>query len=271
MERAVVVSFHDLAACLRGLEPDRARPVIVHASLSAFGQVAGGAETVTGALLASFDTVVAPTFTYKAMLTPQTGPEDNGLTYGGETNLNKMAEFFTPGMKADRMMGIIPETLRRHPQAKRSIHPILSFAGVNAADILAAQTIAEPLAVIGKLYDAAGMVLLLGVGQTVNTSIHYGERMAKRKQFVRWAMTPDGVIECPGFPGCSDGFDGLEPEVEKFTRRTQIGGAVVMALPVRELVDTVRITLAKNPQAGLCYRTDCERCNAARQAMVPNI
>jgi aminoglycoside 3-N-acetyltransferase len=40
------------------------KPVIVHASLSAFGQIQGGAETLISALLAIFDSVVMPAFTY---------------------------------------------------------------------------------------------------------------------------------------------------------------------------------------------------------------
>ena len=49
-------SFHDFARGLRQLGIDRERPVIAHASLSAFGQVHGGAETLLGALLAAFNT-----------------------------------------------------------------------------------------------------------------------------------------------------------------------------------------------------------------------
>jgi aminoglycoside 3-N-acetyltransferase len=259
-----MVSYRDLITSFRKLEPNRSLPVIVHASLHSFGEVHGGAETVVGALLTSFDSVIAPTFTYKTMLTPETGPDGNAMAYGSAAVQNKMVEFYTPDMKVDRMMGIIPETLRKHPKAKRSFHPILSFAGVNADSILEAQTIDEPLAPVRKLYEAGGLVLLLGVGQTVNTSIHYGERLAKRKQFVRWALTPEGVIECPGFPGCSEGFDSLEQELEKFTRCLQVGNAQVKAIPVRDLVDGVRVSLAKKPQALLCYRTECERCNAVR-------
>jgi aminoglycoside 3-N-acetyltransferase len=186
------------------------------------------------------------------------------MNYGSEATQNRMAEIYTPEMKADRMMGAIPETLRKHPRAKRSIHPILSFAGVNADAILEAQTLDEPLAPIGKLYEARGIVLLVGVGQTVNTSIHYAERLAKRKQFMRWALTEDGVVECPGFPGCSDGFDSLERDLEKVTRCLKIGDAQVKVIPLKELIGTARLALAQKPQALLCYRTECERCNAVR-------
>ena len=66
---------------------------------------------------------------------------------------------------------------------------------------MAVQTLAEPLAPIGALAQRGGWVLLLGVNQTVNTSLHYAERLAGRPQFTRWALTYEGVRECPQFPG----------------------------------------------------------------------
>lgn len=259
-----MVTFRELINTFRKLEPDRTVPLIVHGSLSSFGELHGGAEALVGALLMSFDTVIAPVFTYKSMLIPEDGPEGNAITYGSGESLNKMVEMYQPDMPADKLMGVIPETLRKHAKAARSMHPILSFSGVNAGSILDAQTIETPLGPIARLYELGGKVLLLGVGQTVNTSIHYGESLSKRKQFVRWALTEEGVVECPGFPGCSDGFDSLENSLESITQTAQIGAATVRLIPVRELVDTVRVMLATMPQALLCYRTECERCNAVR-------
>src|SRR5512145_23286 len=97
--------------------------VIAHASLKAFGHIEGGADTLLEALLDSVHGIIMPTFTYKTMLNPDVGPPRNGITYGSETDLNKMAEAYRPDMPADKMMGILPETLRRHPRAKRSMHP----------------------------------------------------------------------------------------------------------------------------------------------------
>jgi aminoglycoside 3-N-acetyltransferase len=239
-------------------------PVIAHASLKSFGNIEGGAETMLAALLDSTRGVIMPTFTYKTMLNPEVGPPRNGITYGSETDLNKMAEAFHPAMPADKMMGILPETLRKHPQAKRSAHPIHSFAGIGANAIINSQTLFDSYAPIRALAESDGWVLLLGVDHTVNTSIHYAERLAGRMQFLRWALLPDRVVECPDFPGDSEGFNAIAPRVEKVTRRVNIGGALVQAVHLNSLIHAVVEQLQENPLALLCGRKDCERCNAVR-------
>ncbi len=265
-----MVSYHDLVAGLRKLGIERSRPVIVHGALSAFGHVQGGADTVVGAMLASFEALMMPVFTYQTMVTPLNGPADNALEYGTGQDRNSQAVFFRPDLPADRLMGIIAETLRNHPNAQRSWHPILSFAGVNVWHALDAQSLVEPLASVRVLMEDGGWVLLLGVDQAVNTSIHLGERLAGRKQFVRWALTPGGVVECPAFPGCSDGFEEIKPAVRRMTRQLLIGSAVVQALPLTDLVQAVQQCLAENPLALLCDRSYCERCQVVRAAVARN-
>jgi aminoglycoside 3-N-acetyltransferase len=262
-----VQTFRDFITGFRKLEIDPARPIIVHASLSAFGEVHGGAETVLGALGSSFDTLMMPAFTYKTMITPEVGPANNALSYGSGKDTNRMAEIYRSDMPVDTMMGVVAELLRTHPKASRSAHPILSFAGINAKPILDSQTIKEPLLPIQKLIDAEGWVLLLGVDQTVNTSIHYGEQLIGRKQFIRWALTTKGVIPCQRFPGCSDGFEEITPRLDGVIRRVELEEAVIQALPLINLVDTVGGMLKENPLALLCGREDCERCNAVRASI----
>jgi aminoglycoside 3-N-acetyltransferase len=245
-------------------------PVIAHASLSAFGEVVGGAETLLRATLDSVAGLVMPTFTYMTMITPEVGPPNNGITYGSELDLNRMAEPFRPGMPADKQMGILPETLRKHPRAKRTGHPIQSFAGIYADKILAAQTLQNPLGPIGALAEEDGWVLLLGVDHTVNTSIHYAERLAGRRQFVRWALLPDRILECPGFPGDSAGFEAIAPELVNETRRVKVGDATIQAISLRFLIQTVNDVIKADPMALLCQRADCERCNSVRATVKTN-
>ena len=261
-----MLTYRNLVCEMRKLDIGLSRPVIAHASLSAFGEIQGGAQTLVGALASVYDALIVPTFTYKTMLTPEDGPPNNGITYGGKQDANRMAEFFHPDMPADKSMGVVAETLRQHPQARRSSHPIYSFAGINADQAIEVQTLDEPLAPIQVLTEAGGWVLLLGVTHIANTSIHYAEKLAGRRQFIRWALSPQGVKECPGWPGCSGGFEQISPRLEESTRKVQIGQAEVRAIPLSNLVEAVQKAIAEDPLALLYKRNDCQRCNAIRRA-----
>ncbi len=259
-----MLTFRKLSTSLQRLDLGQ-KPVIAHASLSSFGEVQGGVETVLGALLTTAPSLMMPTFTYQTMITPEDGPSKNGITYGSAQDANRRAVFFEPGLPADRSMGIVSETLRQHPQARRSLHPIYSFAGINVDEAIFAQTLEDPFAPIDILTEADGWVLLLGVGHTVNTSIHYAEQLAGRCQFVRWALSYGRAVECPRWPGCSGGFEEITPHLEWFVQKIQIGSALVQAIPLKSLVAIVRDLIAENPHALLCQRPDCERCNVIRK------
>jgi aminoglycoside 3-N-acetyltransferase len=238
--------------------------VIAHASLKPFGYIHGGAEAVLAAILDSFAGVIMPTHTYKTKIIPDVGPPNNGIVYGNGVYKNKMAVPFHLDLQADPMMGILPETLRKHPSATRTAHPILSFAGVNADDALLIQTLYEPLAPIGVLAEQDGWVVLINVDHTTNTSIHYAEKLEGRKQFVRWALVDDRVVECPNYPGDSMGFQDIGEYIRSDTRRVEIGKAFIEAIPLKKLFSAVQGLIRKDPLALLCERTDCERCNAVR-------
>jgi aminoglycoside 3-N-acetyltransferase len=240
------------------------KPVIAHASLKPFGFTEGGAEVVRDAMLASFASVIMPTFTYKTEIIPDVGPPNNGITYGSGRHTNHLAEHFHPDMRADSLMGILPETLRNHPSATRTAHPILSFAGVNADLTLFTQTLYEPLAPIGALAEQDGWVVLINVDHTVNTSIHYAEKLAGRKQFIRWALAAERVVECPNYPGDSTGFQAIEPSLSLDTRHVPFGAGFIQAVPLQRLFEVVQQSIKKDPLALLCERLDCERCNAVR-------
>jgi aminoglycoside 3-N-acetyltransferase len=242
-------------------------PIVVHASLASLGFVEGGAGTLLVSLLEVFPVIIAPAFTYKTMLTPHVGPDGNGMVYGSSPDQNRMAEFYNADMPADPLMGILPETLRNHPEARRSTHPILSFTGVNADKYIAAQTLQEPLAPLRSMADEDGWVLLIGVDHTVNTSIHVAERMAGRKTFIRWALTPVGVVECPGFPPCSAGFNAIAPELERFSRRVQVGEAMITAVPMKMVLLKAITCIHNDPLALLCQERGCERCEAIRDSV----
>lgn len=258
-----MLTLDDFSFALKRLDLGR-KPAIAHASLRSFGAIRGGAETVLTALLSSLSGLVMPAFTYKTMIIPEVGPSNNGIVYGSGRDLNRMAVPFRYKMRVDPMIGMLADVMRYAPGAMRTTHPILSFVGVKVNDALGMQTMKEPLGLIGWLSNMDGWVLLLGVDHTVNTSIHYGEKLAGRRSFVRWAWIGNRVAECPGFPNCSDGFEAIRPDVHHVTRRAEIGESFIEAIPVRALLQAVETRIKNDPLAILCQRDSCERCDAVR-------
>jgi len=262
-----VVTYRELVGAFRRLGLEAGSKVLAHASLSAFGEVVGGAETMAGALVGSFESVVMPTFTLRTMVIPETGPPDNAMTYAVDPERNALAEFFRPDLPADRSMGVVAETLRLHPDANRSLHPILSFAGVEAESFLETQSIEDPWGPIAALAEADADVLLLGVDYRANVSLHYAEMLVGRRGYLRWALTLGGVIECPGWPGCSDGFNSVGRRLSGIRRRAEVGAAVIEAVPLRDLLHLTTGWLRADPFALLCDRPNCPRCSLVRAAV----
>lgn len=259
-------SYRQWVAALRevGLGPQSR--VLVHASVEAYPPDPGGAAALLGALAAVSEMVVAPAFTRRTLVTPRTGPPNNGLAYG-EAPANLEAEFFRPDLPVDTDLGAFAELLRRHPEAERSSHPALSFAGLGAAEPLAAQSLEDPLATIRWLADADADIVLYGETHRRNVSLHLAEQIAGRRTFVRWALTEVGVVTCPSFPGCSDGFDAIEGRLEGIVRRAAIAGGVVTSIPMRDLLHTATGWIREDPRALLCDRAACARCAEIRAAV----
>jgi len=258
-----MLTFEETKSAFDSLELE-GRPAIAHTSLRSFGAIQGGAETILKALLDSVSGLVMPAFTYKTMIIPEVGPPNNGIVYGTHLDVNRMAEPFLNNMPVDPLIGTLAETFRHHPDVTRTAHPILSFTGLNANTALEAQTLYNPFAPIGTLADQDGWVLLLGVNHATNTSIHYGEKLAGRHQFVRWALTKNRIVECQGYPGCSDGFEDIRSEIKHISQRVEVGSGFIEAIALQPLLLSVETSINRNPRALLCQREMCERCDAVR-------
>jgi aminoglycoside 3-N-acetyltransferase len=168
---------------LRRLGVERGQVVLVHASLSSLGWVAGGAPAVVAALhkvVGPDGHVVVPTGTEAnsqtsrkhqariAMLTPE---EVNEF----ERNMPAFDKDKTPSG-----MGAISEALRTSAGAFRSAHPQSSFAAIGPqADRLMADHPLEshlgPDSPLGKLSKENTHVLMIGVGYWAFTGFHLAE------------------------------------------------------------------------------------------------
>ncbi|MBN1438253.1 MAG: AAC(3) family N-acetyltransferase [Anaerolineales bacterium] len=228
--------------------------------------IRGGAAALTAALAASCKTVIVPAFTYQTMVYPAEGPEDNAVDYPEASAASVEADFYRPSIRVSPLLGPLPENLRRMEAATRSDHPILSFAGLGAEDILKMQTMEDPFAPIDALAKAGGDVVVLGSDPPANAALHLAERRAGRRQFIRWALTPDGVVECPGFPGCSRGFGAIDAKLAGVMRSTKIGSFPVTRIPLRDLLNTAAAWIREDPQALLCRDPKCPFCMSVRKA-----
>lgn len=228
-----------------GLDPGDC--VVVHSSLRA---VALEAEELIDELLAAVGPgglVAMPTFTYD----------------------NETFDADTPGRT-----GALAEAFRRRPDAVRSAHPTYSLAavGAGAAELLAghervgATAVGSPL---DRLAAAGGLVLLLGVGQTANTTVHVGEFHAEASYL---GIPFDPTWPTHGydrFPGCSRAFGVLERPLRERAaiRDGKVGNALAQLVPGSAVIDATVELLHADPAALLCTDPDCYRCSRARAAL----
>jgi aminoglycoside N3'-acetyltransferase len=147
-----------LAADLAVLGIRPGMDVLVHSSLKSIGPVRGGAATVVRALLSALGpdgTLLAPSFNHfdARVFNPLTTPTTNGA---------------------------IPEAVWRRADAQRSLHPSHSVAAIGPR---AEQYLRDHLtngvwaadSPIGRLMEAGGYVLSIGVGHDRSTAYHLAE------------------------------------------------------------------------------------------------
>ena len=155
--------------------------ILLHSSLSSIGWVCGGSESVVRAfleVLGSTGTLVVPTYTGEnsdpAQWSRPPVPQE-----WWQVIRDNMPPFDVLTSRS-RQMGVIAETVRCWPAAKRSAHPQTSFAAVGAlADEITAN---HPLdcsmgehSPMAKLEKLNAKVVLLGVGYKRCSAFHLGE------------------------------------------------------------------------------------------------
>ncbi len=147
-----------LASDLVSLGVRRGMDLIVHSSLKSIGPVWGGADAVVDAILSALGpmgTLLAPTFNHH------------------------LARVFNP-LTTPTTDGAIPEAVWRRADAKRSMHPSHSIAaiGPGADDYLRdhlTHGVWAPESPIGRLIEASGFILSIGVGHDRSTAYHLAE------------------------------------------------------------------------------------------------
>jgi len=146
-----------------GLKPGL--PFLIHSSLSSFGHIPGGADTLLDALLLALGpegTLCVPTLSYLFVS-------------------EKQPSFDVRSTPSN--LGIIPHTFLRRAGVLRSLHPTHSVAALGVqAEVITGQHGLDRSPVgahspFSKVRELGGQVAFLGCGMRCNTSIHGVEEL----------------------------------------------------------------------------------------------
>jgi aminoglycoside 3-N-acetyltransferase len=256
----------DVGLLLEGLGL-RGNSVIVHTSLSSFGQVDGGARTVCEALMAALGesgTLLMPAFTYAETVNTTT----TGLP-------NPKPRPFSMDMPVSHEIGVTAETFRHLPGVLRSSHPTHSFAawGRQARDVLSTQRDNNPLGPLKKLNVVQGHVLLLGTTLQAATAVHLAEERLRMPYLGRCtavrinAAGYEERVVIENFPGCSAAFSKLEERLDPGkVRCVPLARGLARKIPLRYLVNLATALLESDPRAFICDQPGCASCAAKREA-----
>ncbi len=200
----------DIISILDKFNNTDGKPVIVHTSLKAIGQIEGGAETLLDALIDRFT-------------------RNGGLlcipTHTWNSDVMDMR-------KAESCIGVLPTIAAGHPKAVRTLHPTHSMAVFGneqtvlnfVEDEQNVETPTSPKGCYGKIFEMDGYVLLIGVGQDKNTYLHCVEEMLEvperltKEKVKRTIIHKDGTAETrylnwfytEKIPDVSENFGKLE-------------------------------------------------------------
>ena len=245
------------------------RPVMVHSSLRSFGSLVGGTQAILDPFLDHGCTVMVPTFSHVYVIPPPEGqrlernyPDDEAFD---EPVRGRDMVYTCDSQEIDTPMGALPVALLAMEGRARGYHPLCSFSAVGPAahDLVASQS---PLDIYGPARELArmdGLVVLMGVGLTRVTALHYAEQLAGRELFRKWANGLDGQPIPVAVGGQAHGFHKLDPIVYPMETRIEVGSGLWRIFPAQTLLQQGSDAMRKDPMATHCAYEDCRPCNEA--------
>jgi aminoglycoside 3-N-acetyltransferase len=176
-------------------------------------------------------------------------------------------------------MGVVADTFWRMPSVLRSDSPhAFAALGADASWITALHPVTVPHGLdspVGRVYELDGQVLLLGVGQENNTTIHLAENLAgvryRRKKynmvFINGILTR---VEYGEIDHCCQNFALVDDWLDErgMQQRGQVGHARARLIRSRDIVDTVTKQLQANETVFLHPPGIDTQCDEARVSIV---
>ncbi len=263
MERKIVLK-EAIIRHLKDVGVHEGQTIMVHTSLSSFGFVCGGAQTMIEALLectGEEGTLMMPAQSWKN-LDPETGVHWEEPREWWQTIRDNWPAY-DKAITPTNTMGAVAEMFRKWPGALRSDHPARSVAALGRyAEYLTRDhdlsNIFGEGSPVGKLYELDGYVLLMGVGYDKNTSIHLADVRAEYpgKHYVteHSAMMVNGKREWAAYQTLFvDGEDfeqiGEAFELQGNTSRVLLGNGSICLMRQRKLVDFAVDWIQQNRRA----------------------
>jgi len=247
-------TIENLARDLKKIGVKKGMVLLVHSSLSSIGWVSGGAAAVILALekvLGEKGTLVMPA--HSGDLSDPSRWENPPVPGDWCDTIRETMPAFDPDLTPTRGVGTIPEVFRKQRGVLRSNHPQVSFtARGKFAEYITRDHSLEyafgeksPLA---KIYKLDGYVLLIGVGQINNTSIHLAEYRAdypsKKEEVSGTPLMVSGKrkwVDIRDIKPITDDFEKIGSDFIKDkgsgVRINHIGQAKSQLLRQKELVD----------------------------------
>ncbi len=251
MEQKIVIK-EDIQKALQSVGVRPGQTVMVHTSLSSFGFVCGGAQTVIEALLEAVGTegtIMMPSQSWKN-LDPESGVHGE-VPKEWWPVIRENWPAYHKEVTPTNTMGAVAEMFRRWPGALRSDHPARSVAayGKYAGYLTENHDISNIFgdgSPVGKLYELDGYVLLMGVGYNKNTSLHLadaraeypGKHMVKESSAVMeqgqrvWKTYETLYVDGEDFDEIGTAFEQCHK-----VRKASLGNGAITLMRQRELVD----------------------------------
>lgn len=239
--------------------------VEAHSSLRSFGWVEGGAHAVVDAFIAEDCTLVVPTFSdaFFVYPLPYQRPQRNAWSYDRARPPAPGADrVYTPAaQEVDRDMGAIPAAVLATPARVRGDHPLMSFTAIGplAQSLISGQAPDDVYVPLARLVERGGWILMIGVGLTEMTLLHYAEQCVGRPPFIRWANGTDGQPMMVQYGGCSNGFENIAPLLAPLARETTVGASLWRAYSATATLTAAIEVMQRDPEITVCAER-CSRC-----------